>query len=83
MFFSPTILSLVKQDVHVKALCLSRGMRPSLYRHHNVQLMHMRLLVVAFPGNAAGLGDIRAQELISSYRVLGLNDSDVGVVNHV
>lgn len=45
--------------------------------------MHMRLLVVAFPGNAAGLGDIRAQELISSYRVLGLNDSDVEVVNHV
>jgi hypothetical protein len=26
MFFSPTILSLVKQDVHVRALCLSSGM---------------------------------------------------------
>lgn len=30
MFFSPTILSLRQQDMHVKALCLSSGMPPYL-----------------------------------------------------
>jgi LmbE family N-acetylglucosaminyl deacetylase len=83
MFFSPTILSLVKQNVHVKSLCLSSGMLLYLYLFSNVQLMHMRSFTVAASGNATGLGDIRSQELISSYRVLGLNDTDVRVVNHV
>lgn len=83
MFFSPTILSLVKQNVHVKALCLSSGMLSCLYRGVNMRLTYMHSFLLASPGNATGLGDIRSQELTSSYRVLGVNATDVDILNHV
>lgn len=79
MFFSPTILSLRKQDVHVKSLCLSSGMPPC-----STAYMHMFILQsVVLLGNATGLGAIRSRELIASYRVLGVQETDVTVQDHM
>ncbi|WVW80455.1 hypothetical protein I302_102437 [Kwoniella bestiolae CBS 10118] len=57
MFFSPTILSLVKEGWEVSGLCLSTG-------------------------NSSGLGQIRTEELHSSYEYLGVDRGNVKVVDH-
>lgn len=74
MFFSPTVLALKRQGKEVRGLCLSVG-----------ESVIMPISVVGdgwAVGNADGLGPTRAQELASSYSVLGLQHEEVDVLDH-
>lgn len=61
MFFSPTILSLVKQNAHVKSLCLSSGMLLSLYSGVNVRLTYMHSNTFGYFRECHGLGQYPLQ----------------------
>jgi hypothetical protein len=51
---------------------------------YSTAYMHMFILqFVVLLGNATGLGAIRSRELIASYRVLGVNETDVTVHDHM
>ena len=62
MFFSPSILHLVKHGWNVRGLCMSVG--ELLPQHDRMMLIDL--------GNATGLGEIRRRELAESYRILGV-----------
>ena len=81
MFFTPTIDQLKRSGCKVFVLCLSNGAtspvwsRLQLYHENQKVLCAHEAVSVALTGDQAGLGHVRAQELLSACGTLDVSNS--------